>query len=255
MSIQRTRPHSVVVGGTRGGGLTWARLLALRGHLVTVVGRKAPTLRMLNIRFHRLDLASTRRIPAACRAISAHGRLDSLALFQRYRGRRDPWDGELGIGLTATHRLIEGFADRFEPEGSRSIVAVSSVASRLIAQENGPGYHVAKAGLVQLVRYHAAVLGTRGLRVNCVSPGTVMKDESEGFYRANKALRALYERTIPLGRMGRTQDVAGVVDFLCGPNAAFVTGQEIVVDGGLSLLWQETLARKLTPLRDLKVTR
>ena len=58
----------------------------------------------------------------------------------------------------------------------------------------------------------------------------------------------LYAKTVPLGRMATTQDIASVVEFLCGPGASFVTGQNIFVDGGVSLVSQEALARSLTSL-------
>jgi NAD(P)-dependent dehydrogenase (short-subunit alcohol dehydrogenase family) len=100
-----------------------------------------------------------------------------------------------------------------------------------------------------LVRYYACSLGARGIRVNCVSPGVILKREAEAFYRLNKKLVALYERVAPLRRFGTAADVAAVVRFLCSEDAAFITGQEVVVDGGISLIWQASLARQLVPLR------
>jgi NAD(P)-dependent dehydrogenase (short-subunit alcohol dehydrogenase family) len=96
-----------------------------------------------------------------------------------------------------------------------------------------------------LVRYYAVALGPRGIRVNGVSPGTVVKRENQEFYARSEALVGVFKRTIPLGRMGTAVDVANVIAFLCGPQASFVTGQQIVVDGGVSLLSQESLARKI----------
>jgi len=96
-----------------------------------------------------------------------------------------------------------------------------------------------------MVRYWAITLGARGIRVNSVSPGTVLKEESEEFFLNNTSLRELYQRITPLRRFGHAKEVAHVIGFLCSAETSFVTGQDIVVDGGISLQWQESLAREL----------
>lgn len=249
--------QTVVVGGTRGGGRAWARLAALKGRAVTVVGRGPlpPDLALPGVAHVRADLATSRGVAAACKAIAARGGVDSVAFFQRFRGDGDDWEGNLSVGLGATRAIVEALAGRFGADGARAIVMVGSVANRLVAREQGPGYHVAKAGMLQLARYYAATLGPAGIRVNSVSPGTIVKQESAAFYAKQRALLAVYARAIPLGRMGRAEEVASVIDFLCGPQASYVTGQDLVVDGGLSLLWQETLAREIALPKAPRITR
>ena len=110
------------------------------------------------------------------------------------------------------------------------------------------GYHVAKAGLNQMMRYYAVNLGRKGIRVNAVTPFTFLKEESRDFYMKNQALHDLYRKITPLGRMATAEDSARVIAFLCSPGAGFVNGQNIYVDGGLSLVWPETLARNLSGL-------
>ena len=84
--------------------------------------------------------------------------------------------------------------------------------------------------------------------MNSVSPSTYLKNESKQYFLENEALLALYRELIPLGRMGTAEDVARLILFLCSADASFVTGQNIVVDGGLSLRWPESLARRLRGL-------
>ncbi|MBI5247315.1 MAG: SDR family oxidoreductase [Elusimicrobia bacterium] len=248
-------PQTVVVGGSKGGGRAWARLAHLNGRRVTIVGRTAPERGLGDgVSFERCDLSRPGAAASLCARLVNRGPIDSLAFFQRFRGAGDPWSGELAVTLTATRALIEGLAGRFSPDGARSIVVIGSNAGRLIADEQPSGYHAAKAALIQLARYYAVALGPSGIRVNAVSSGTVIKDESSAFYARQPRLRALYEKIIPLRRMGRSEDVAGAVSFLCSQQASFVTGQEIVVDGGVSLLMQESLARRIA-LPALRVTR
>src|SRR5262249_51795840 len=116
-------------------------------------------------------------------------------------------------------------------------------------------YHVAKAGLEQMVRYFAVALGPKGIRVNTVAPGTIVKDESKAFYRDHPQLEQLYREIVPLGRMGTAADVAELIAFLLGEGASFLTSQTIVLDGGVSLRWHEALARDVSPLKGLQVTR
>jgi len=116
-------------------------------------------------------------------------------------------------------------------------------------------YHVAKAALSQMVRYYAVALGPLGIRVNCVSPGTIMKEEAQSFYAAHPELWELYGRIIPLGRMGSAGEVARAIAFLCSPEAGYITGQELVVDGGLSVQWQESVARRASGLDAVTITR
>jgi NAD(P)-dependent dehydrogenase (short-subunit alcohol dehydrogenase family) len=73
-----------------------------------------------------------------------------------------------------------------------------------------------------------------------------MKEEAMDFYKKNSQLLDLYRDIIPLKRMGTSEDVVNAMIYLCSEKAAYITGQNIIIDGGLSLIWQESLSRKLT---------
>jgi NAD(P)-dependent dehydrogenase (short-subunit alcohol dehydrogenase family) len=248
-----TQKHSIIIGGTKGVGRELAVLFANEGQVVTAVGRNPgefpPVTGTGRIVGFRGDVEEVESLLEGVRGeIKRHGKLSSLVFLQRYRGQGDAWSGELSVSLGATRQLIEGLSGLFDEVGNRSIVIVTSNAGHFVARNQTAGYHVAKAALGQLARFYAVKLGPRGVRVNVVSPCTFVKQESASFYQGQKDLTELYTRITPLGRMGSAREVARVIAFFCGPDAAFVTGQELYVDGGLSLMLQDALAREVAGL-------
>jgi len=258
------KTHSLIIGGTKGTGRAVVRALAKEGHVVSVIGRSAPSpseAGLPNVSFWALDLAQHDKIAGILDdIIKKSGKINNLVFLQRYRGEGDGWKGEIDVSLTATKIIIDYLADKVankfaenkfaekdnNSKGTNSIVIISSIASRFIVEEQPLSYHLGKAALSQMVNYYAVRLGYQGIRVNGVSPGTILKEESKDFYLNNKKLYSLYQEIIPLGRMITSEDVADVVGFLCSSKAAAVTGQIITLDGGVSLRGQESLARKLT---------
>ena len=252
------RKHALVIGGTRGTGRALVRILAAGGQTVSVIGRRPPPesdLQAPQVNYWMVDLADEKRLSKVLSEIvHKHGKLSSLVFCQRYRGEGDAWSGDFQTSLTATKNAIEQLADAFDETGNKAIVIVGSVASEFIAEEQPVSYHVTKAGLTQMVRYFAVVLGPKGIRINCVSPSSILKEESKKFYMEQKELLALYKRIVPLGRMGTAEEISNVIEFLCSPKSSFITGQNIVVDGGLSLQGHESMARNLASLTHLPIT-
>jgi NAD(P)-dependent dehydrogenase (short-subunit alcohol dehydrogenase family) len=235
--------HTIIIGGTRGIGRVVVRKFCELGHKLSVFGqRKVNEKELHGSCFFSIDLTN----PLALRnvlekALAINGKVDNLVLLQRFRGETDSWEGEISVSLTATRNIIEQLQFNFNDAGS--IVLISSHASKNVVSEQPLSYHIGKAALVQLSRWYAVKLGPKNIRVNCVTPGAVLKPESQDFYLKNNDLQNLFRRITPLGRMGWAEEIADVVLFLCSNKSSFVTGQDIAVDGGLSLHGQESLAR------------
>jgi len=242
-------PHTVIVGGTKGIGKVLANKLLVLGHQVTVLGRTEPPPAQPGCpapSFIFCDLLDSSGLETAlARLRTEHPAIDHLVFMQRFRGQGDAWQGEIATSLDATRRTIEIATTDFDGSQTHSIVLVGSQLGSFIANDQPLSYHMAKSALAQMGRYFAATLGRKGTRVNIVSPGTTIKPESNAYYANNVPLADLYKKMTPLGRMGRAEDVVGVILFLLDPASAFVTGQNIAVDGGISLLSQESLGRSL----------
>lgn len=250
--------HSLVVGGTRGTGRAVVRALANEGHTVSAVGRRAAEKtdqNMTSVHHWAVDLLDEdQTMEVWSDIVEQQGPLNNLVFCQQYRGTGNRWEGELETSLSVTKRAIESLAPKFARDSQGSIIVISSASGRFITEEQPVGYHVVKAGLDQMVRYYAVTLGPEGIRVNCISSGAVVKEESKEFWRDSKELGELFASVSPLGRMVTSEDIANATLFLSSANASFITGHNLVIDGGISLQWQQSLALRLSPLSDMKIT-
>jgi NAD(P)-dependent dehydrogenase (short-subunit alcohol dehydrogenase family) len=140
------------------------------------------------------------------------------------------WRKVIEVNLTGTFLVTKAVASVLieQGEGGR-IVNISSVAGRE-AIATFAAYGTTKAGIIQFTRVLARELAPHGINVNCVCPGLVgtyrMQDVTQG------PIRNAVMRTIPLGREGRPEEIGDLVAFLCGPDASYVHGQAINIDGG-----------------------
>ena len=152
---------------------------------------------------------------------------DNLAM----RMKDDDWDAVLDTNLKAVFRVSRAVMRTMMKQRYGRIINITSV----VGASGNPGqanYAAAKAGVAGLTRALARELGSRNITVNCVAPGFIETDMTAGLNEAQqKALLA----QIPLGHLGKPADVAHAVAFLASPQAGYVTGQELHVNGGMHM--------------------
>ena len=150
---------------------------------------------------------------------------DMLAM----RLKDDDWDAVLDTNLKAVFRMSRAVMRTMMKQRYGRIISITSVvgASGNAGQSN---YAAAKAGVAGMTRALARELGSRNITVNCVAPGFIETDMTAGLPEEQQ--KALLGQ-IPLGHLGKPQDIAYAVAFLASPQAAYITGQEIHVNGGM----------------------
>ena len=150
---------------------------------------------------------------------------DMLAM----RLKDEDWDAVLDTNLKAVFRMSRGVMRTMMKQRYGRIISITSV----VGASGNPGqanYAAAKAGVAGMTRALARELGSRGITVNCIAPGFIETDMTAGLPEEQQ--KALLGQ-IPLGHLGKPQDIAHAVAFIASPEAGYITGQEIHVNGGM----------------------
>ena len=258
---------AIVTGGASGIGLAMVEALASQGARVMILDMDEPALQReaarlqaegFEVQGRRLDVTDRAALDSAFDAAAAlHGGLDLVFAnagidpgpgFVSFadRSQRLPehavenytderWHRVIGISLNAVFYAIRAAARLMKPAGRGGrIVVTTSISAVRPAPGVGMAYMAAKAGAAHLVRTAALELARYDIRVNAIAPGPFVTHIADGRMQ-DPAVQAAVARTVPLRRMASPQEIQGLTLFLASRASSFVTGEQIVIDGGASL--------------------
>ncbi|KAM3823281.1 dehydrogenase/reductase SDR family member 4-like [Vipera latastei] len=241
---------ALVTASTEGIGLAIARRLAQDGAHVLVSSRKqanvdrtvaelqAENLSVSGLVCHVGKAEDRQRLVDT--AIERYGGIDILvsnAAVNPFFGNildasEEVWDKIFDINVKATALLARLVVPHMEKRGSGSIVIVSSVAGYAPFPNLGP-YNVSKTALLGLTRNLAIELAPRNIRVNCLAPGLIRTKFSSALWEDENA-ESLMMEVLRIKRLGVPSDCSGIVSFLCSADADYITGETVVVAGGVT---------------------
>lgn len=236
--------HRVLVAGAGGIGSACAEALADAGARVCVVDIATDNLARLDGRIDRLtaDLTTTSGCTAAVEEVVVRwGGIDVLvhAIGTNHRVpvldvEDDDWHRMIEVNLTSAFRLGRAAGRHMVAAGHGRQVYCSSVSSTLAHPDHAP-YAASKGGLDQLLRVMAREWAADGVTVNAIAPGYTDTELTRA-HLDRPGVREHYTSLVPAGRLGTVDDLTGAVLFLASRQAAFVTGQVLLVDGGRTLV-------------------
>ena len=228
----------LITGGSRGIGLACAKRFATEGDRVAVTYNSSPPPEgFFGV---KCDVTDPAQVDAAFGAVEEHFGAPVEILVSNagvtkdgllLRMTEDDFATVLDANLTASYRVTKRAAKAMLKARRGRIILMSSVVG-LLGQAGQSNYAASKAGLVGFARSLARELGSRSITVNVVAPGPVETDMTAAL--SEDQLTAI-TAAVPLARMAGPDEIAGVVSFLAGPDAAYITGAVIPVDGGLGM--------------------
>jgi NAD(P)-dependent dehydrogenase (short-subunit alcohol dehydrogenase family) len=259
---------AAVTGGASGIGLAIVEALAENGSKVTIMDFNAEVLETEVKRLTQLgydvsgelaDVTDREMIQTAFgNTVKKYGKLDITfanagidpgSAFIGEDGKRNPageidnlddalWDRSIAIMLTGAFNTVKAAAKHMKANnkgsGSGSIIITTSVAAHVVGGLVGTPYMPAKAGAAHFVRQAAIDLAHYNIRVNAIAPGPFITNINDGKSKA-PALQNAFSKIVPLGRMAHTNEMKGLALFFASNASSFVTGAEMIIDGGLRL--------------------
>ena len=238
---------AVVTGAARGIGLAIAKQFLLRGERVAMLDVDAAQLQLTaDLLSHSFpekilpivcDVSSPDEVQGAVEEIdNCFGRIDALvnnagrAVFKPLISTDfSDWRYVMSTNLDGPFICTQTCVPIMRRHGGGSIVNIASI-SGLRASTLRVAYGTTKAALIHLTKQQAVEFALFGIRVNAISPGPVETAMAKEVHSA--AIRSAYKDTVPLGRYGTEDEIAQSVLFLCSPQASYITGQNLAVDGG-----------------------
>jgi NAD(P)-dependent dehydrogenase (short-subunit alcohol dehydrogenase family) len=227
----------LVTGGNRGIGLAIARRMSAAGDNVTVTSRSGEEIPGLVVA--SCDVRDASAIDQAFAvAEAAHGPVEVVVANAGATNDQllaamseEAFTGVIDTNLAGAYRVAKRAVLPMMKMRKGRIIFISSVVG-MLGQAGQANYAASKAGLIGMARSLARELGSRNITVNVVSPGFADTDMTAML--TDKQKQAIFSR-IPLGRTATAEEVAAAVQFLAGPDAAYITGAVIPVDGGLGM--------------------
>ena len=236
-ALDFTDKHVLVCGGSDGIGHGVATAFYEAGATVSITGTRSADSYdndFSHLTYYQLDVqdeAAITQLASQFEVLDVLANCVGAVLWKKAEFERSGFDKILNINLSGAMQLCTEFYPLLV-ESQGSIINIDSVAS-INPAVNNPAYSASKAGLVQLTKALAKKWGHSGVRVNTVAPGMVPTKMTAN--QSGPEQEAQFNKVNPIPRFGTPQDIAGGVLFFASPMAAYVTGQQLVVDGGLSL--------------------
>lgn len=242
---------ALVTGAGRGIGRAYASALAEAGADVACADldgasgeRAAADLAVLGVRTLaiQVDVTKKRQVEEMVRRVTAEwGGLDiGVNNAGIARGgaaeemSEEAWDAVLDVNLKSVFLCCQAEARVMLPRGYGKIVNTASMSATIVNRpQNQANYNAAKAGVVHLTKSCAAEWASRGVRVNCISPGHTITPMTE---HTPAEVQAIWRSNTPMGRLGDPADLRGALVFLASSASDYVTGLDLIVDGGY-VIW------------------
>ncbi|XP_032712224.1 dehydrogenase/reductase SDR family member 4 [Lontra canadensis] len=239
---------ALVTASTDGIGFAIARRLAQDGAHVVISSRKQQNVdrAVATLQGEGLSVTGTvchvgkaeDRERLVATAVSLHGGIDILvsnAAVNPFFGNlmdvtEEVWDKILDINVKATALMTKAVVPEMEKRGGGSVVIVASIGAYSPFPGLGP-YNVSKTALLGLTKNLARELDQRNIRVNCLAPGLIKTSFSQVLWKDKEREESIKE-IMQIRRIGKPDECAGIVSFLCSEDASYITGETVVVGGG-----------------------